>query len=255
MKQLVLFLFGFLLMSSCDKHKYFDGPNQYTDDFEFFDSSEQLIQPIPEQDYFWSFEQITVDGNLRALDSTFAHTGQQSLRFYAKKSDQTVSKASISKQNMSFWEGENVRMTCWYYLPGTDSLNWLFIADLEEQVAVGAGPGMRLAIVNNQIRVEHKFNEKDLIQDTITAVDFPRNEWVEVVWEVGLSTKDEGTVKVYQNGQLIIDAKNRKTLPTDLLYFQQGTKGMYSSIEIGATANSTDYDVMMWADDFKIEKF
>jgi putative lipoic acid-binding regulatory protein len=37
-----------------------------------------------------------------------------------------------------------------------------------------------------------------------------------------------------------------------VLYFQQGTKGMYNSIEIGITANSAESTAVVWVDDFEI---
>ena len=125
---------------------------------------------------------------------------------------------------------------------------------MEEQAFIGAGPGMRLALVDNQLRVEYKFNEKDIVQTSGQEIDFPRNQWVELIWEAKLSQKNKGTVKLWQNGQLIIDGINKRTLPKDVLYSLQGTKGMYSSIEIGITANSRDNDLTIWADDVTIER-
>jgi hypothetical protein len=55
------------------------------------------------------------------------------------------------------------------------------------------------------------------------------------------------------NDQLIIEENNTKTLPKDLLYNQQGTKGMYTSIEIGITANSYSNNAIVYADDFSID--
>jgi hypothetical protein len=126
--------------------------------------------------------------------------------------------------------------------------------DMEEQTAIGAGPGMRLAMVDNKLRVEYKFNEKDLTQPAGQEIEFPRNEWVEITWEVTLSPKNKGAVKLWQNGQLLIQQDHIRTLPKDLLYFQQGTKGMYSSCEIGITANSKDSDVTLWVDEVRFEK-
>lgn len=129
-----------------------------------------------------------------------------------------------------------------------------FLMDIEEQAAIGAGPGMRIAMVENKLRIEHKFNEKDLLQTPGQEVEFPRNQWVEIVWEIKLSQKTAGTVKLYQNGELIINTTGNTTLPKDLLYFQQGTKGMYSSCEIGLTANSSSQPLTLFVDDVKFEK-
>jgi hypothetical protein len=252
MKKMGLALFFLTAIFSCSKEKYFDGPDFYQDDFESYNQPEDLLL---DDDVLWSYTQLTMPANNIVVDSTFAHNGTRSLKFNATKSNsETVSKASIAKQKMAFWENETVRLTAWYYLQGNDDLEWLFLMDLEEQATIGAGPGMRIAMVNNQLRIEHKFLENDIVQDASTAIDFPRNQWVEIRCEVKLSRKHKGTVKLWQDGQLIIDAKERVTLPKDILYFQLGTKGMYSSCEIGITANSKDNDLVLWVDDVKFEK-
>ena len=251
MKNQYIILISVILLISCDKKKYFSGPNYYQDDFESYASLTDLLLP---HDSLWSSTQITKSENNITIDSTKAHTGKKSLKFMGTKTDGVLSKCSIFKHNMSFWDGETMRVSAWYYIEDTLPANWLFLLDLEEQTAIGAGPGIRLALVNNQLRIEYKFNEKDIVQPTGKEVDFPRNQWVNIVWEVKLSQKQKGTVKLRQNGQLIIDSKNNRTLPKDILYSLQGTKGMYSSIEIGITANPTVDDITMWADDVKFEK-
>lgn len=250
-KTLTLFL-GALIFTACKKEKFFDGPDFFQDDFESYSTFSELLLP---NDQLWSITQLTRGENNITVDTTKVHSGNKSLKFVAQKSDKDgASKSSIAKQNMAFWEGETVKMSAWYFIEGTNSLEWLFLMDLEEQTAIGAGPGMRLALVDNKLRVEYKFNEKDITQKTGQEIDFPRNQWVQVVWEVKLSQKNQGSVRLWQNGQLIIDSKNNRTLPKDFLYFQQGTKGMYSSCEIGITANSKDNDLTIWADDIKFEK-
>jgi len=251
MKKIFIIILPLILFSSCEKEKYFAGPNYFEDSFETYTALNNLLLP---NDQLWSFTQTTRNGNIITVDTANVHSGNKSLKFVAKKSDNDgASKCSIAKHNMAFWEGETVRMTAWYYIEGTNSLEWLFLMDLEEQTAIGAGPGMRLALVDNKLRVEYKFNEKDITQPTGQEIDFPRNQWVEVIWELKLSQRNKGTVKLWQNGTLIINSKNNRTLPKDLLYFQQGTKGMYSSCEVGITANSNDSDLIIWVDDIKFE--
>jgi Polysaccharide lyase len=252
MKKIILVIVLGTVISSCDKKKVFDGPNYYTDGFENYSTKDDLFI---DDNVLWSFNQLTNSANKITVDSSFAHSGTKSLLFDAKKSEENaLSKCSISKQYMAFWEGETMRSSAWYYIDGTQTLQWLFLMDLEEQAAIGAGPGMRLALVDNQLRVEHKFNEKDIIQSSDIAQEFPRNQWVHVVFEIKLSQKHKGTVKVWQNGQLVISAEKRRTLPKDLLYFQQGTKGSYNSCEVGITANSYNSDLRMWVDDVVFEK-
>jgi hypothetical protein len=252
MKKYCLFLLVLVLFNACKKEKFFDGPDFYADDFESYQTLQDLL--VPEKK-LWSFTHLTQTENNITVDSTRAHTGRKSLKFNARKSAEgLVSKCSISKQKMAFWEGETLRIRVWYFLEGTQSLDWLFLLDLEEQTAIGAGPGMRLALVNNQLRIEHKFNEKDILQPEQSKMDFPRDTWVEIVWEVKLSQKNKGSVKLWQNGILLIDSQNNRTLPKDFLYSLQGTKGAYNSCEIGITANTRDNDLQIWADDFSIEK-
>lgn len=252
MKNYLIILIITLVSISCNKKKFFDGPDFYSDDFESYTLLEELLS---DNDENWSFTQLTKNENSITVDTAIKHGGNRSLKFSAAKSEpQTLSKCSIAKQNMAFWDGETLRITAWYYMAGTNTAEWLFLMDMEEQTAIGAGPGMRLALVDNKLRVEYKFNEKDIVQPEGSEIDFPRDQWVEIKWEVKLSQKHKGTVKLWQDGQLIIDSKNNRTLPKDILYSLQGTKGMYSSIEIGITANSRDSDLILYVDDVVIEK-
>jgi hypothetical protein len=251
-KKVLIILVGTMMVIGCKKEVYFDGPDFFQDGFESYSTVNDLLLP---DDQLWSFTQLTRVGNQITIDTTKAHSGNKSLKFVAQRSDnEGASKSSIAKQNMAFWEGESVRVSAWYFIEGTSSLEWLFLMDLEEQTAIGAGPGMRLALVDNKLRVEHKFNEKDIIQPSGQEIDFPRNQWVEIVWEIKLSRNNKGAVRLWQNGQLIIESQNNTTLPKDFLYFQQGTKGMYSSCEVGITSNSKDNNLTIWADDIKFER-
>lgn len=230
----------------CSKKKVFDGPNQYADGFEQYVSSDQLIDGNNE---LWSFFQLTREGNGIRIDSTIVHTGQKSVRFEdVGSSEGDLSKCSINKQFMAFWEGEKVAADFWYYLGDTLDAQWLFIFDLEEKVPIGAGPGMRLAIVDNQILLEHKYSQPNVKQDS-NGVEFPRNQWVHIRFEALLSRKDEGTVRVWQDDVLIISRDNWQTLPKDVLYVNQGSKGMYSQIEFGITANPSETPHVMYLDD------
>ena len=252
MKKYVYFLFCMFIFHSCDKEKLFDGPNYFEDNFESYASLNDALLP---DETFWSFTQLTNEFNRISVDTTHALSGKKSLKFDAKQSNnELLSKCSIAKQNMAFWEGETIRISAWYFIQGNHSLNWLFLMDIEERTPIGAGPGMRLALVDNKLRIEYKFNEKDITQAIGQEVDFPRDQWVELILEIKLSQQNKGSVMLWQNGQRIIESQNNRTLPKDLLYFQQGTKGMYSSCEIGITANSKDTDLILWVDDIKFEK-
>lgn len=236
---------------SCNKKKIFDGPSAYSDGFEEYDTSFQMIEV---ENKYWSFFQITKKLNNLSIDSSFRHSGKKAIKCLAEKSDDIVSKCSFSKQKMTFWEGETMVSEAWYYIQGDKPMEWLFLMDLEEQTAIGAGPGMRLALVENKIRVEHKYLNKDIIQPTGSEHTFIRNKWNKLRFETLLSKEKNGWVKVYQNDTLILHQENWNTLPHDILYFQQGTKGMYSSVEFGITANTHNNEVTLYVDDIQVSK-
>lgn len=250
MKNQLLLLACALLLLGCNKKKFFAGPNSFSDDFENYASFDELLV---EDDIRWSATQQTYEANTISLSSEQAHSGTTSLKFDAVIStEDKLSKCSLFKHKMAFFEGETVRSTIWYYIEGEQELDWLFLMDLEEQTAIGAGPGMRVANVGsgNYGTVEFKFKSGNLYQETHS---FPRNEWFKITLETYLSQKKKGAVRLYLNDELIIEEKNTKTLPKDIIYNLQGTKGMYSSIEIGITANSFSNGAVIYADDFSIE--
>jgi hypothetical protein len=252
MKKNIFFfvLLNLFLLSGCNKHKLFDGPNSFSENFESGTTREDLF---PAGETRWSNFQLTVPTNHFEFDTTHPHSGNQCMHFYAEASpSNTVSKCSIFKHNMSFWAGQTMHVHGWFYLEGNLSEEWLFICDLEEQTAIGAGPGMRIAMVNNRLCIEHKYDEPTIYQTVGNEIDFPRDQWVEIDWEVKLSQKHRGYVKLWQNGQLIINSDKEQTLPKDILYAQQGTKGMYSSVEVGLTANSKDNATNFYVDDFDV---
>lgn len=250
MKRQLLFLGLAAALLGCNKEKHFAGPNSFSDDFESYSNFDELVL---EDDVNWSSTQQTYDANTISLSTEQAHSGTTSLKFDAVVStDDKLSKCSLFKQKMAFYEGETVQSSIWYYIDGEQELDWLFLLDLEEQTAIGAGPGMRVANVGagNYGAVEFKFKEGNLEQQVHS---FPRNQWFKITLETHLSQKKKGWVRLYLDDLLIIEEKDTKTLPKDILYNLQGTKGMYSSIEIGITANSFSNSAVVYADDFSIE--
>jgi len=250
-KKYSLFVFLFVTLLGCDKERFFEGPDQYNDGFESYESADDLFLDNDER---WSFTQQTFDGNSLSVSTEKSHTGSQSIQFSAIKPPDAggASKASMAKQKMAFWEGETVFIDFWLYLEGNEQANWLFLFDIEEQTAIGAGPGIRLALVENALLIEHKYLQPNIEQQGEKLL-FPRNEWVNIQLEIKLSQKDEGYIKVWQNETLVIEQNDWQTMPKDILYFQQGTKGIYSSVEFGITANTPDNSTVMYLDDVEVK--
>ncbi|MDX1350630.1 MAG: heparin lyase I family protein [Putridiphycobacter sp.] len=239
------------LQIACNKEKLFDGPNNYADDFSSYDNINELIENENEN---WSFFQKTYASNVLSIDTNIYHSAGKSFKSYAMPTAEAfgASKASINKQFMAFWANETVLIEAWYYIEDTASANWLFLFDLEEKTNIGAGPGMRLAMVNNQLRVEHKYPNPDILQLEGSEINVPRNQWVNIKMAVKLSQEKSGNVKVWQDDKLILHQDKWQTLPKDILYVLQGTKGMYSQIEFGVTANSSENAMTVYVDDIAI---
>jgi hypothetical protein len=249
-KALIILILPFLFIS-CNKEKLFAGPNAYSEGFEGYS---EISETVEGDNVNWSFFQKTYEENELSIDTTFFHSGNKSFKSFALAgtSERGASKASINKQFMAFWEDETVVIDMWYYIVGTQKADWMFLFDIEEKTPVGAGPGMRLALVDNFLRVEHKYPNPDIKQTLGAEVEFPRNQWVNIRFETKLSQKKKGSVKVWQDDVLIIEQYDWKTLPKDILYATQGTKGMYSQIEFGVTANTSDNPMTVYVDDITV---
>ncbi len=242
-----IFLLGFSALS-CSKKKFDTGRNSINEDFEGIKNVKELFL-----DGNWKYYQQTKVNNYIKIDTINPHSGHNCLKIYAVKG--IISKSDIANNKMSFWKNDIVQISAWYYLKGNDKLNFVFLCDLEENATIGASPGIRIAIdKNGYLLVERKkYEEPTIEQTTKNKVLFPRNKWVKLKIEIYLQQNNTGYIKLWQNNDQIIDAQNVQTLPKDRLYFIQGTKGMYQSIQIGVTATSSDTDIIMYIDDIKIK--
>ena len=73
-----------ILFSGCFGDKYYDGPDYFTDDFEAYNSYEEMLLP---EDVLWSFTQITYPENNITIDSMQVHTGNRCIEFFCYKSN------------------------------------------------------------------------------------------------------------------------------------------------------------------------
>jgi hypothetical protein len=247
----ILILLSLTVYFSCDKHAYFDGDETYFDDFESYQSFDDLVDS-PQNFYY----QITYDESFIRPDTTKHLSGKQAMYFYGHRTENDLlSKCSFSNHHMAFWEGETVYASANYYIDSKADLPWLFLLDMEERAAIGAGPGIRVFISeDNAFGLNFKYLEPNIKQADANAIFVPRQTWFKLSMEVYLTQKKSGWVKVYQNDTLLIHAEDVQTLPTDILYFQQGTKGMYNSVEFGLTANPTDEHIHLYLDDVEVFK-
>ncbi len=248
MKKTTLFFTTFLLLIlACHKQKFDTNKNSILEDFEEVSSLDELISSEN-----WEYYQQTEDENYLAIDSVFSHSGNQCLKIFAVKGN--ISKSDLANNKMTFWENDVVQATVWYYLEGDDPSGFLFIFDIEENIPVGATPGIRLARDDEGFLFvdRTKIGRSSIKQENQSEIIFPRNQWVEVKLEIKLERKKTGYIKVWQDNILLLQAENTQTLPKDRLYFTQGTKGMYQSIQVGITASTAENDVSLYIDDISV---
>ncbi len=251
-KTLTYILFIALLTGSCQKREQDD--NFLSEDFEGITSTDQLF---PDDDSRWSFYQQTESVNSISLDTTHEHGGAQCLKIYAKASGEGASKSDLARNHLFFKKGETVIFSAWYYIETTGSLDYLFLFDLEENAAIGAGPGLRFALEGKEgcLVVERKkMLQGTLRQDESSKVAFPTNQWVNLQIEVKLEQKKKGYIKVWQDNALLIEESDIQTMPKDRLYFIQGTKGVYDNAQVGITANTHDNEMVLYVDDILLKK-
>jgi hypothetical protein len=184
------------------------------------------------------------------------HSGNKSLKCSATTTQgDVVSKAGILKNNLGIEEGGVFYFECWYYLESSQPKN-IFIADFEEPAAISSSPGFRLMLnEEGALCVERRKMTESTLQQTVEQPRiFPLQQWVRIQLEVKLSQRNKGYIKLWQNGELILDHDKVQTMPRDMIYVTQGTSGVFRQVEIGLTANGSGAPAILYVDDFVIRK-
>jgi len=248
-KRLIAYLLSLFALIGCSKEEFFKGKISIYEDFENIDNVDDLLL-----NGNWEYYQQTEKNNYIKIDTINPYSGKNCLKVFATKGN--ISKSDIANNKMSFWEGDIVRISAWFYLEGTDKLNYVFLFDIEENAMIGASPGIRIAIdEEGYLLIErNKYRQSTIQQSKNNRTPFPRNQWVKLMIELDLQQRKTGYIKLWQDDAQLINAENIQTLPVDKLYFIQGTKGMYQNIQIGVTATTSDYDVTIFIDDIEIKK-
>jgi hypothetical protein len=243
-----------LLLAGCYKTRREYLETAITDYAEDFESYTAFTQPGFLAN--WQGSQLTFAQNGLFIDSAFSHSGNNSLRCEATSTvGGNVSKASILKNNLGFEQDDEIYFECWYYLTAS-SLPNIFIADFEEPATISSSPGFRLMLnENGELCVERNKMNKSTLRQTITQPRiFPQMQWVRIQLEAKLHKRNKGYLKLWQNGELILEHHDVQTLPRDMIYITQGTAAVLRQVEIGLTANSSSGSAVMYVDDMRIRK-
>ncbi len=276
----VLFSFMFiLLLLSCSKddddNTNNPDPNENPEvNFVFEDGFEttgnDLMELFPEDGSRWSNLQLVDSDNGSneiSIATDVTNEGNNSLRILALATDGTLSKADIEKGGLYAPEGSTVSISASFYISSTENIENLLLIDLEScscwdpTVPDNQCPGIRLMMKDNDhLSIERgKILNSTLVQ---TQVAFPRNEWVDVTWEMTLSQENTGMNSLYINGQEVISESGTNMPNAGEFEVEFAEYGIdfelqeplfYERFQIGATANPTEHDIEMFVDNVRFE--
>jgi len=202
------------------------------------------------------------------LNQTIVNEGNSSLRIFSQPSDNTLSKIDIEKGGFFAPIGSTIIVEADFYINADGNLKELFLIDLEccscwdSSVSDNQCPGVRLKMSgdNNYLSIERG----KILGSTIshTALSFPKNEWVNVRWEMTLSPDQEAENKLTINQQEVINESGKNLPNKEEFRSEFALNGIdfelqeplgYERIQIGATANPTQFGVELFIDNFKLE--
>ncbi|MDW3197496.1 MAG: hypothetical protein R8G66_34340 [Cytophagales bacterium] len=236
---------------------------QFEDGFEV--TNNDLQQLFSSDGNRWSSIQQVGERNLIEINQSIVSDGQHSLRVFAEATEDILSKMGIEKFGFEASENSTVRIEADFYIASEFDLENLLLIDLEccscwdPTVPDNQCPGIRLMMKGNDFL---SIERGKILGSTLTQsnVVFPRNEWVNLVWELKLSPNDDGVNILHINGQEAIHANGMNMPNADIFREDAATVGinfelqepvLYERLQIGATANPTEFDVEIFIDNFK----
>lgn len=286
MKYFLLSLIVFFSFScSNSDSEEIETQTEISTDFIFEDgfetSSTEFSDLFPNDNSRWTTVQLISPNNTTnslELSSAIASEGNQSLAIQSKQSNDILSKADIEKGGFNAVEDDKVSIQADFYIDSDANLENLFLFDLEccscwdpsvdDDPSVDGDnkcPGVRLMLSggNDYLAIERGKIAGSTLSQTTTK--FPRKAWVTVRWELKLSPNDNGSNKLFINGNQIL-SENGMNMPNASIFrdvfaesdieFELQEPISYERIQIGATANPDSEDLLLYIDNFslRIEK-
>lgn len=172
-----------------------------------------------------------------------AHSGNFALKTYTPKDPRDLQKAALLRELFFFTPGSDCWFSAWFYIPGSESIENLFVFDLESTGYHGVGRRLMFTGKGGRhLMLEGKRSTGPQYSQTESPVPFPRNQWVHVKLHLHLSPDQNGRVQLWQDGKLILDKTGRNMVENTF----------YDRIEVGQTANSTHRELTVYVDDVRI---
>lgn len=248
------------------------GDTTYVFEDGFENNGGEFLSLFPADGSRWTNVQLVTpetaaDTNRISL-SLMSSEGDYSVQVEAATSSETVlSKCDIEKFGFQAYLGQQIIIEADFYIEGTQDLENLFLIDLEccscwdPDVPDNQCPGIRLKMAPGDFLVVERGK---ILLPTInqSAVSFPRNQWVSVVWTLDLSDEESGSTTLEINGAEALSSSGitmpvssafTDTLATAGFDFQLQQPLFYERVQFGATANASAADINLWLDNVRIE--
>lgn len=237
---------------------------QFEDGFEGAANPRDLLHASGRR---WTFQQLTHSSNAIQVTTERAHTGRQSLKLVAIASTRPVSKASIEKGSLMLPEGKTMTMSAWFYIPSGQSLDQVFLMDLECQSCwpdkgkhPNTSPGLRVMLTGAAgvpvvERGKIGYRNGSFRQASGREVAVPRDRWFKLDWVLFLSSGETGRAELIIDGRRVLSTTGI-TLPNRELFRGLGIELkptlLYDRVQFGITANPAAGTVTMFVDDVSV---
>ncbi|MEM7163170.1 MAG: hypothetical protein AAF487_12105 [Bacteroidota bacterium] len=278
MKESVWILCVFLLFTSaCEKeenNEEMQEENEFTQEMFIFEDdfetqSNNLDELFPADGSRWSgIQQVNTEtgDNHISLSTLHSSLSTQSLYMFSKATDQTLSKIDIEKNGFKAYPGASLRFEADFFIANDVNLENLFLFDLEScscwdpNVPNNQCPGIRLKFGGNGDYLSLERGKLGLETIGQAAYSFPKNQWVNVILELVLSSDDDASNVLIIDGNEVINS-SLSNLPNqevfETLFAQEGIAFQlqeplfYERFQLGATANSSAEDIDVFIDKVK----
>lgn len=191
----------------------------------------------------WHGVQKIPETNRIEIDGENVHSGENSLKLWAEKSKETVSKSDVIREGIAFKRGDDLWFSGYFYIPeGTDTRG-VFLLDFEDS-KLYQGPGRRFYIQEGEkLASDQKgFPKRETFRSASPII---KNKWFNLKVHMFLSYGADGKLEVWQAGIKIIEG-NGPNLPS--------SSSIYDRMQIGITANQDLYDQIIYIDDIIVSK-
>lgn len=155
-----------------------------------------------------------------------------------------TAKASLSTELLHFVKGDDVWASIWCYVPIGSGMP-ATVMDIET-TWMNEHPGIRIFITDGKyVAVQLKSgNSPYYRQPKGKEVRFPAGQWVHLKMHLKLSEIDDGVIKLWQDGQKLIDTHGQTLVLAHTIY---------NSFEIGISAyNEQGKSATLYVDDVSI---